>query len=648
MAKPTGTVYLCANALIDNNYSSTIDFKNPSEQLAYWGNLVKFSISNFSYIRRTQQFLKVHKPLKDLDNVNYMYFRAEEDSKLYYCFITSKEYVDDSTSYIYFETDVLQSYMFDWELKTSYVLQEHVDRWDVNHDPIFSRTDESLAYGSEYVTESAYRVSNTGYLEWYLAILKPDFAINSASETSGSNITRISKIANPYRFLLLPATKTNEDIDINLVSGTNKTPVKSVGEFQRYIAGSDLGDFVIQILKLPYLPFEYGEKVTYTELTEKSTQIDILFTTNLLNGKGKLSLGTISVGNLDDHNTFITIDKIDGNFVINESGDGLDFVNEFFINTLAEMDVTTGIENALPSAEQWAEVKAKPYNVERDRRFESKLLCYPYRYNVLSDWKNQPIIFKNEYIAGDKIRIKFIQGITTNATARYWLDNYRKDPEGRYHSLTQNFQEDVPIITDMYYTYMLQNRNQLQADRTNAITGIFAGALGGTVSGAIAGASAGGPAGGIIGGLTSGVGTLFNGGINYSQMIRSQNAKQQDLSNLPDNITSSNDSAFNTLDRNTYLSVYRKKICCEFEEMIADVFNTSGYTVNRMKVPNLRSRLRFNYIKTLGANIVGSFNQDDLAKIKAIFNNGVTFWHYNNVNFKPFDYSLENIEVNLI
>lgn len=644
MAKPTGTVYLCANALIDNNYSSTIDFKNPSEQLAYWGNLVKFSISNFSYIRRTQQFLKVNKALKDLDDVNYMYFRAEEDSKLYYCFITSKEYVDDSTSYIYFETDVLQSYMFDWELKTSYVLQEHVDRWDVNHKPIYSRTDESLAYGSEYVTESAYRVTNTGYLDWYLAIVKPDFMVENSS-TSGSNVTKISKIANPYRFLLLPSTKRTGDI-VNVI-GTNKY-VSTVEDFQEYMGQSDFGNFVIQVLKLPYLPFEYGEKVYYdsTEFSENSkAQVSIFFTGRLLNTEGTVLINTVTPSG---GNPFISIESIEGTFVINENKDGLDFVNEFFINTLAEMDVTTGIENALPTAEQWDEVKATPYNVERDRRFESKLLCYPYRYNVLSDWKNQPITFKNEYIAGGKIRIKFIQGITTNATARYWLDNYRKDPEGRYHSLTQNFQEDVPIISDMYYTYMLQNRNQLQADRTNAITGIFAGALGGTVSGAIAGASAGGPAGGIIGGLTSGVGTLFNGGINYSQMIRSQNAKQQDLSNLPDNITSSNDCAFNTLDRNTYLTVYRKKICCEFEEMLADVFNTSGYTVNRMKVPNLRSRLRFNYIKTLGANIVGSFNQDDLAKIKAIFNNGVTFWHYNNVNFKPFDYSLENIEISLI
>ena len=90
------------------------------------------------------------------------------------------------------------------------------------------------------------------------------------------------------------------------------------------------------------------------------------------------------------------------------------------------------------------------------------------------------------------------------------------------------------------------------------------------------------------------------------------------------------------------------KICCEFEELLADTFAMSGYTVKRVKLPNLRSRLRYNYIKTIGANVVGSFNQEDLAKIRAIFDNGVTFWHWNDKNFKPYDYSLENIETSLI
>ena len=160
----------------------------------------------------------------------------------------------------------------------------------------------------------------------------------------------------------------------------------------------------------------------------------------------------------------------------------------------------------------------------------------------------------------------------------------------------------------------------------------------------VGGAMFGGFLGGVSGALSSGV----NGVVNTLNMIRSENAKQKDLKNLPDSVINSNNGLFNVLDWNEYLTLYRYKICCEFEELLADTFAMTGYTVKRMKLPNLRTRARFNYVKTVGANIVGSFDQNDLTLIKQIFDNGVTFWHYNTVNFKPFDYSLENIETKLI
>ena len=154
MSTPSGQVYLCKNAIVDRNYSHTIDFKSPSEQQAYWGSLVKESISNFTYIRRQRKFIRVDKNLDELQDVNYLFYRSKENSKLYYCFVTGKEYFSDNTTYIYFETDVLQTYMFDYEVKQSYVVQEHEDRWDASYKPIFSRTEENLDYGSEYTTQA--------------------------------------------------------------------------------------------------------------------------------------------------------------------------------------------------------------------------------------------------------------------------------------------------------------------------------------------------------------------------------------------------------------------------------------------------------------------------------------------------------------
>lgn len=629
MPKPSGAVYLCANAIIDISYSNTIDFKSPSEQLSYWGSLVKYTMTDFMYIRRTQSSIKVNKSLTDLDNINYLYFKAEEGGKMYFCFVTSKEYISENASYIYFETDVLQSYMFDYEVKQSYVLQEHCDRWTVDHKPIFSRTAENLDYGSEYTLESAFNIEAEDSYQsrdsWYLVAMKTGFTgtVQPPSE--------FMKSPSPYIYLLIGGTTAYSPIQakVKLPDGNTDNTVivdiYQIGAFMRAMATSELGNFVQQIVRLPYLPFDFN-------ITDDNRIIDTTSDECEFSYVGLPYAGVTAY--------FMTLKYY-------SDGRG----NKDSFRKLAEMNLLEGLEDSVPTAEQWAEVKQNPYNVERDKRFESKLLTHPYRYNLFTDWKNQPIIIKNEYIGGDKIAVNYFQCIGFNGPARYWVDNYRKDPEGRASSIVQPIQEDLPIISDAYYTYMLQNRNQIQADRENLkasnLTAVNNAMLGGTASGIMSG-NLTGLLGGLGKGIVSGYTTYQTGETNYQNMVRSQNALQKDLRNLPDTIVSCNDGTFNMYDDNRYISFYRMKICCEFEELLADTFATSGYTVKRVKVPNLRSRLRYNYIKTVGANIVGSINQDDLARIKAIFNNGVTFWHYNTVNFKPYDYSLENIETSLI
>lgn len=633
MAKPSGTIYLCANAIVDSSYTNTVDFKNVSEQYAYWRSLTKYSISNVMYVRRTQQYIKVDKTLNELEDVNYLFFRAEENNKLYYCFVTSKEYVNDKLTHVYFETDVLQTYMFDYEVKQSYVVQEHVDRWTADHKPIYSRTDEGLDYGSEYTVESAYAVKPEDVIllkdiDWYLVVMAQGFNVNEGrSATSPSDIAGVPC---PYIYLLVPSKAILNCRFMDNAGNYYSEIVEDINFFMNVMGASDIGSFVKQIVRLPYLPFEFklieDGFMRYVDVTGKGTGNNANFE----------MFQYVNIGSAEKRGGVIAIDNHKGRAVYN------------YHRKLSELGIFSGIESALPTEKQWAETKTNPYSIQRDKRFESKLLCYPYRYNYLSDWRHVPAVIKNEYVTGDKIKVNYTQSISFNAPARYWVEGYKKDPEGRNTSLLQTDQDDSPIINDQYYTYMLQNRNQLQADRTNALIKLGVSVVGGAVNGAISGGAVGGPVGAIGGALVGSVGSVVGGVTNYASLVRGQNAKQQDLKNLPDSILSVNDIAFNIQDGNLFLTLYRMKICCEFEELLADTFAMTGYTVKRVKVPNLKSRLRYNYVKTVGANIVGSFNQEDLAKIKAIFDNGITFWHYNTVNFKPFDYSYENIETSLI
>ena len=64
-----------------------------------------------------------------------------------------------------------------------------------------------------------------------------------------------------------------------------------------------------------------------------------------------------------------------------------------------------------------------------------------------------------------------------------------------------------------------------------------------------------------------------------------------------------------------------------------------GYKVNRLKVPNITGRPNFNYIKTIGCNIIGDIPQARLQEIKDLFNRGITLWHNPNTFL---DYSVNN------
>lgn len=615
MAVPSGRVYLCRNAIVDGTQNHTITFKDPSEQLAYWGSFVKYTLTDFMYIRRSSQAIRVDKTLDELKDVNYMYFQSATDHKFYFCFITSKEYLSDNSSYIYFRTDVLQTYQFDYTVKPSYVVQEHTDRWDASHQPLYSRTDEGLDYGSEYTVESAYKIepSLEGDVQFYLAICLPHNNLVKSGESTDP--TLMNQVVLPYYYYLLPhdpkagLTDNYLQFTFTTVGEPASEGVFAAGnlrEFMNLMSDTELGNYVQQIVRLPHLPFKY--KVgRLTNGSATSLFID-------LSGNTGVEFTTTRIGSDSKQQTFLALNKLDKNYN--------------FVQKLASMSVTEGIESAYPTSEQWAEVKAKPYTTPRDKRFESKLLCYPYRYNLFTDWRSAPEIIKNEYLGADKIQVNYTQGINFNCPARYWVEGYRKDPEGRGNSIHQALQEGVPVINDQYYTYMLNNKNQIQADIQNSHETKSMDMISRAFSLNLLG--------------------MARAGVEHDQLIRSQNALQKDIKNLPDTLLNTSDCGMSLFDNNEGVSLYRMKICCEFEELLADTWNLYGYQVKRVKVPNLKTRTRFNFVKTIGANIVGTFDQDDLNEIKSLFDRGITFWHYNASEFHPFDYSFENIERKLI
>lgn len=118
-------VYLLGVPL-ENDYKNTLYFASASAQQSYFASQVLFSFTDFSY-QRKDHFIRVPRGYDDVYKCNYvMYQNTAYSNKWFYAFITKIEYVDDGRTDVYIETDVIQTWLFDYTVKPSFVEREHV------------------------------------------------------------------------------------------------------------------------------------------------------------------------------------------------------------------------------------------------------------------------------------------------------------------------------------------------------------------------------------------------------------------------------------------------------------------------------------------------------------------------------------------
>lgn len=86
-------------------------------------------------------------------------------------------------------------------------------------------------------------------------------------------------------------------------------------------------------------------------------------------------------------------------------------------------------------------------------------------------------------------------------------------------------------------------------------------------------------------------------------------------------------------------TLFKMSVRSEYARCIDDFMSLYGYKVNEVKIPNITGRVNWNYVKTIDCNFEGDIPQEDLNKIRNMFNAGVTFWHNPNTML---DYSQSN------
>jgi hypothetical protein len=128
---PSTTVRVCQSIPLDNTYTDTILFTSKSAQESYFASKTKKVYSGLTYQRLASNSSTWAIFLEDVADYfydcNYLCFKnGGFGNKWLYAFISDILYINENCTAITFEIDVMQTWLFDFEIKKSFIERMHV------------------------------------------------------------------------------------------------------------------------------------------------------------------------------------------------------------------------------------------------------------------------------------------------------------------------------------------------------------------------------------------------------------------------------------------------------------------------------------------------------------------------------------------
>lgn len=292
---------------------------------------------------------------------------------------------------------------------------------------------------------------------------------------------------------------------------------------------------------------------------------------------------------------------------------------------------------------------ATPSSLDGYTPRNQKLRTYPYMYLGFNPQNGSKKIFRYEDFENGLPSFKIMSEINPNPTIQFIPQNYRgQTGDSLSDAVTMNGYPTISFKNDYFNTWLAQNGDIVALNMQQEQYNYEASAIreGINLGSQIASAGMAGfnmdlqGAGNALMGTANSAINLASLDVNHEFYIKQQMAQIEKQKMLPDNVTMGSSNAtllgYDLMDNNIFTRYTIKR---QFAEKIDKFFDMYGYLTNIVKVPNLKNRPNWNYIKTIGANILGDIPQGDLQIIKNMFDNGVTLWH----NPETFlDYSQNN------
>ena len=559
---PETEIYLLKSPLrIDE--AQQIDFANKTAQVNYFQSLPKLALMKSTFQRENGR-MYVNFNIEVVRNYNYvMYKNRQYSNKWFYAFITNVYYEGNTVTSVQIKTDVFQTYMFDYEIKRSYVKRETVD------DDTFGRhlIPENIDTG-EYIlnsTESESLIRNTSNYQEKSALIVVQCAQSLGKCYTDENYT--TELEDMYIIGGLPQGcwyymfyNTSEQLD-------------ALRKLKRHLDAIGKGASIMNIFIAP--PQAVDTRYCVLRLYDKEGNLSTNFCScYVANGNTYLpkTLFTKTLtrptkfGDFTPRNNKTLTGQLNYLLVSNNAGNAMPFKYEDFNGNprfycIGTLSVTNSFCLMPDNSKKSQNVE---YGINQEMLQGTPLPCLSWNNDYYLNWLAQ-----NDGLMQLEIRQwgrDMVYGVGSTVLGSF--ANGLKSGDGSMNFAVP-YMASQAVQTEVAYAY----------EGMNLIDSI-------------------------------------------SEDIKAQKVVPDSVSgNL-----GAGDLAFSIFG-SVGFKFFNYQVRKEIAIKVDRYFDMFGYRVNEIKVPNTKSRRYWNYLQTIGINIEGDIPQEALMELKSLYDAGVTIWH---------------------
>lgn len=600
--QPNSTIQMMRINGLDNRYMHTLYFANEAAQNTFMTSKVLLTLTKHSYQRAGAGSIKIKKPYDEVYTYNYLRFQntpnpntAQYSNKWYYAFITSAEYINENTTLISYQIDVMQTWFIGASCNPCMVEREHsnTDNWAENLE------DEPV--GSDIYDADGDTVYTDPYLTGYSIVI-------TATGANTVNITAPDQAVQPYDYaaytegLFNGAWTTAIDITGDSITEIYQKCRAVTEHIWEQIKGNwNTSETPIEILNMKMFPSGYtsGEKLDFnhpvgrepihhTHSINKPTQYD-----NFTPQNKKMFTYPFS-------------------FLVGTTGDG--------DSQMLKWEYFDGGQNSPLQIDSYGcsvgngEIIYVPhaYNGVTDN-LDCKLvinnfpMC-PFSYDAYQAWLAAGGDTKAKTERNFAIASSVVNAVGSALGVGRTVE---LDYNARYNS---NYNDYIQNATTNY-NYQPKNLNK--------------GAMAAVGVGAANFASANTPALSALGVLAAAPQAMrvAGAGIEIAESATKCNYTFKDAKYQPRIVVGQSTSGAMVANKLLTAKFYHMHVRDDEAKRIDEFFTMYGYATNRVKVPNFTGRTYWNFVKTNGSSINGNMPASAMAAICDILDGGINFWH---------------------